>query len=236
MKNQWLMIHQLDKQLKEWQQVNHKYGRPRSGWIKTLRVALSMSAEQLADRLGLTRGRINQLENGEANNAVTLRTLNEVANALGCELIYAIVPKGHTTLKSIIEKRADQLAKEKVARVAHSMSLEEQSVDLEILQMQKDEFAKNSLTHLNKKFWPKDQISSLAEAVLKGLQKHDNFLQKISKKDPAYMEKLKECLMRMQNNNIIEPDLLNKLNQPEYANALKKALSRYQDKEKQSAP
>src|SRR5688572_12976007 len=122
MKNQWLTIHQLDRQLKEWQVIRNKYGKPRPGWVKTIRTALSMSAEQLATRLGLTRGRITQLESAETLNAVTLRTLEEAANALGCELIYAIVPKGNSTLEGILKTRAEQVAKERVAQVAHTMS------------------------------------------------------------------------------------------------------------------
>lgn len=153
MKNQRLIINQLDRQSKEWQAVHNKYGKPRAGWIKTIRVALSMSAEQLGSRLSLTRGRINQLENAEIQNAVTLRSLKEAANALGCELIYAIVPKGNSTLEGIIKTRASQLAEEQVARVAHSMSLEAQTVDADLLKIQKEELTKSLIEHLNKKFW-----------------------------------------------------------------------------------
>lgn len=153
MKNQWLTINQFDRQLKEWQAVSKKYGKPRAGWVKTLRVALSMSAEQFANRLGLTRARVNQLENAEVHNAVTLRTLKEAANALGCELVYAIVPKGNSTLEDIIKTRAEQVAKERVARVAHSMSLEAQTVDANTLKIQQEEIAKILMEHLNKKFW-----------------------------------------------------------------------------------
>lgn len=153
MRNQWLTIKQLDQQLKEWQALGKKYGRPRAGWIKTLRVALSMTAEQFANRLGLTRGRINQLEKAEIHDAVTLRALKEAANALNCELIYVVVPKENLTLESIIKTRAEQVANERVARVAHSMSLEEQTVGVDTLKFQKDEIVKSLMEHLNKKFW-----------------------------------------------------------------------------------
>jgi predicted DNA-binding mobile mystery protein A len=153
MKNQWLIINQLDKQLKEWQSVHQKYSKPRSGWIKTLRAALNMSAEQLGHKLGLTRGRINQLENAEIYDAVTLKTLKTTANALGCELVYAIVPKNNSTLEDIIKTRAEQVAKEQIERVAHSMLLEAQSVDAHILKIQKDKIAKNLIENINKKLW-----------------------------------------------------------------------------------
>ena len=157
MRNQWLAIKQLDKQLKEWQTVSNKYGKPKAGWVKTLRETLSMSAEQLANRLGLSRARIAQLENAEAHDAVTLRTLKDTANAMECEFVYAIVPKGNSSLEDIIKTRAAKIAKERVARVAHSMSLESQTVDTHLLKYKKDELTKNLIEHLNKKFWSTTQ-------------------------------------------------------------------------------
>lgn len=134
MNNQWLIIKQLDVQLKDWQAVNNKYGRPRVGWVKVIKTALGMSTEQLAKRLGVKRGRVTQLEHAEVQDAVTLRTLREVADAMECEFVYAIVPKRSSTLESIIKTRAEQVAQEKVAAVAHTMSLEAQSVNADQLQ------------------------------------------------------------------------------------------------------
>ncbi len=175
MKNQWLTIHQLDRQLKEWQSIRNKYGKPRAGWVKTLRIALSMSAKQLANRLGLTRGRIAQLESAETKSAVTLRTLEEVANALGCELVYAIVPKGKSTLEDILKTRANQVAKERVTRVAHTMSLEAQSVDTNNLEIQKNELTETLMRHLNKKLWSEpDKLkkqTDLRQKLITDLQK-----------------------------------------------------------------
>jgi len=158
MNKKWLTIKQIDRQLNYWQSVRKKCGVPKTGWIKTLRVALSMSAAQFGDRLGLTRGRINQLENAEVNGRVKLRTLQEAANAIGCELIYAVVPKGNTTLENIIKKRAEKIAKEKIANVAHSMSLEAQSIDSKAIKIQKDLLIKELTDNLNKKLWENNKI------------------------------------------------------------------------------
>ncbi|HSW69060.1 MAG TPA: mobile mystery protein A [Gammaproteobacteria bacterium] len=128
-KNQMLAVRQLDKRLKKWQILRDEDGKLRAGWIKILRTTLHMTAQQLANRLGVTRIRVYQLENAEMEDAITLRTLKEAANALECELVYAIVPKGSATLETMIETRAKQLAKEQMDRVAHSMSLEAQSLD-----------------------------------------------------------------------------------------------------------
>lgn len=179
MGNQWLAIKQLDRQLKEWQTISNKYGKPRAGWVKTVREVLCMSAEQLANRLGLTRARIVQLENAEVNDAVTLRTLKETANAMECEFVYAIVPKGNSSLEDIIKTRAEQLANERIARVAHSMALEEQSLGANTLKAQKSDLTKNIMEHLNKKLWAtldsthtsKKQQNDKFKKLIKNLQK-----------------------------------------------------------------
>lgn len=176
MKNQWLAIKQLDKQLKQWQMIGHRESKPRLGWIKTLRTALNMSAEQLGKRMGLMRGRINQLENAEIHDAVTLRALKEAANALECELIYAIVPKNNSTLETIIKRRANQIANERIEQVAHSMSLEAQSVGVNILKTQKDTLAKSLAENFNKKLWEvpgqiANKKTDLSQKLIKNLKK-----------------------------------------------------------------
>lgn len=177
MNKQWLTIKQLDSQLKEWKIVSNKYGKARDGWIKTVRMALCMSREQLAQRLGLTRARINQLENAEVHDAVTLRSLRDAADALGCELIYAIVPKGNSTLENIIKARAEQITNETIASVAHSMSLEQQSINNDYLNNQKKSLAKNLVDNLNKKIW-----TSSVQPDRKKRDSHKKLIEHLQKK------------------------------------------------------
>jgi predicted DNA-binding mobile mystery protein A len=153
MNNQWVTIKQLDKQLNEWQLLKKKYGKPSTGWIKIIRTALKMSVEQLSQRLGLKRGRIYQLEEAETEGAVTLHALNEAASALGCELVYAIVPKNNATLENIIRENVEQIAKERIESMAHTMSLEAQSVGSDVLKMQQAELTKKLMEQLSKKIW-----------------------------------------------------------------------------------
>lgn len=68
-----------------------------------------MSSLQLANRLGLTRSRIVKLENAETHDAITLRTLREAAEALGCELVYAFVPKDNSTWKTLLKTEQNKL-------------------------------------------------------------------------------------------------------------------------------
>lgn len=239
MSNPWLAIKQLDRQLKEWQAVSQKYGTPRIGWVKTLREALSMTAEQLANRLGLSRARIVQLENSEVNDAVTLRALKEAASAMECEFVYAIVPKGNATLEDIIKTRAAQVAHERIATVAHTMALEEQSVDSHLLKTQKNELTRTLTEHLNKKLWSEHYCGEvkandesklkLAESIASYiLNKNEtqNPIQRnalLSKMNTAQFTKLLHVFLSSKKNIKQETELLKNLNNTRYISELRKS-------------
>jgi predicted DNA-binding mobile mystery protein A len=80
----------------------------------------------LARRLGTSRQLPLQLERGEAEDRITLKSLRTVANALDCDLVYALVPRA-STLQHLIENRARAEAKDRVLGVEHSMALEDQA-------------------------------------------------------------------------------------------------------------
>lgn len=62
-----------------------------------------MPARYLAKRLNKSTDRIYQLEHMEIDGAVTLKALKEVAEAMGCDLVYAFVPKARLTLTELLE-------------------------------------------------------------------------------------------------------------------------------------
>lgn len=100
--------------------------RPAKGWLRAVRQALGMSGKQFARRLGVTPPRITVLEKHEMSGAVTLKTMQQAADALGCDFVYAIVPREKLT--DIVRKRALSLAAKKLDRVSHSMLLEAQKL------------------------------------------------------------------------------------------------------------
>src|ERR1035441_11050798 len=67
--------------------------RPRSGWIRAIRGALGMSQAVLAERLGVSAAAVNKLEHAEVHGGITTAKLAEVAAALDCTLVYALVPR-----------------------------------------------------------------------------------------------------------------------------------------------
>ena len=66
--------------------------RPPKGWLRAVRDALGMTTAQLGKRLGVSQPRIVELEQSEVSGRVTLNTLQRAAEALGCRLVYALVP------------------------------------------------------------------------------------------------------------------------------------------------
>lgn len=97
----------------------------RAGWIRATRESVGMTAAHLARRMGVTEATVRGLERSEARGAISLHSLERAARALGCELTYALVPSAGS-LEQLVEDRAQQLARRRVGRVAHSMTLEGQ--------------------------------------------------------------------------------------------------------------
>ncbi|MGV7209436.1 mobile mystery protein A [Oxalobacteraceae bacterium A2-2] len=99
--------------------------RPRAGWIQTIRSALGMTTRQLAGRLSVSQSTLAALEKSEAEERITLQSLRRVAEALDCDLKYTLVPR--TPLRQRVHERADAIARERAARVLHTMRLEDQA-------------------------------------------------------------------------------------------------------------
>src|ERR1700731_174816 len=103
-----------------------KNPRPPKGWLRAIRDALGMTTAQFARRLGVSQPRIIELEKSEVTGNVTLNTLQRAAEALGCRLVYALVPE--KPLADTVRERAELLARQRQAAVEHTMRLEDQAV------------------------------------------------------------------------------------------------------------
>ena len=114
----------LDRHFEEWQPLRG-LARPPRGWVRAVREALGMSAAVLAARLGTTPGAVTRLEQSEAADRIQLDTLRRAADALGCDLVYLLVPR--RPLQSVVRERARELAHEQVAAVEQTMRLEGQA-------------------------------------------------------------------------------------------------------------
>jgi len=101
--------------------------RPPKGWIRAIRDALGMTTTQYAKRLGVSQPRIVELEKSEQSGGVTLNTLQRAAEALGCRLVYVLVPE--RPLAEVVTKRAAEIAERQSQAVEQTMRLEDQAVE-----------------------------------------------------------------------------------------------------------
>jgi predicted DNA-binding mobile mystery protein A len=103
MQKQWptLSVTELDRTL-ECFRTAQKLPRPRQGWIRAVREALGVSAGELGRLLGVSRQLPLQFEKAEADDSITLKSLRSVAGALGCDLVYALVPRA-VSMRDLVE-------------------------------------------------------------------------------------------------------------------------------------
>lgn len=101
--------------------------RPQRGWLRAIREATGVSQREMAARLRKTPTLAAKLEKSEAEYRITLGSLRDAAEALGCHLVYALVPKSGS-IQQLAEEGARTKAAVNVRAVEHSMALEDQAV------------------------------------------------------------------------------------------------------------
>lgn len=116
----------LDRRLNTLRDFAQQATPPRGGWLRAIRQALGMSTTDLAARLGVNQTTAARIEANERSGRVQLDTLARAADALGCDLVYALIPR--EPLETSVDNRAREVAVKQVSAVDHSMALEDQRV------------------------------------------------------------------------------------------------------------
>ena len=115
---------QLDETLQVFGAAN--VARPIKGWIRAIRDALGMNMRQLAERLGVSQSRIVRIEQDELTGALTIKTLEKIADKLDCVFVYGFCPR--TTLENTVRKQAAGIAQKRMNTISHHMYLEAQEL------------------------------------------------------------------------------------------------------------
>ena len=122
-----LRLNQLDRSLEPFV-GSHSVSRPQRGWLRAVREALGITIREIARKMRKTPQTVASFEKSEAADRITLQTLRHYAEAMDCELVYAIVPKAGS-LKKLAENRAQKKAESDVRAVEHTMTLEDQATN-----------------------------------------------------------------------------------------------------------
>jgi transcriptional regulator with XRE-family HTH domain len=78
---------------------------PTRGLLRAVRQALRVPVAEIAGKLGVSRSAMLDFEAREPRGVIALGSISRVAEAMGCKLVYGIVPKGGKTLEELAEER-----------------------------------------------------------------------------------------------------------------------------------
>lgn len=117
----------LDRRLKRLNAKAVDLVPPERGWINAIRRALGIPSAVLAERLDVSQPRIIALERAEADGSIRLQTLRRAAEALGCRVVYAVVPV--TSLDDIVDRQSRKVAAALFDPVSRTMTLEAQGLN-----------------------------------------------------------------------------------------------------------
>jgi predicted DNA-binding mobile mystery protein A len=148
-----LQRHQLDELFQNLKSLPPT-PRPRLGWLKAIRESLGITARQLAALLGTDSSAVLGLEERELKGTVTLESIERAARAMGCQLVYSIVPMTES-LEQIVDQKAHAAASRLLKSVAHSMHLEKQDVSKTSTAQQIETLAQELKASLDPVLWEK---------------------------------------------------------------------------------
>lgn len=117
-----LRLSQLDRALESMRGVPP---RPAGGWIASVREAVGVTLQQVGKQISASRQSVQQLERAEAEDRITLGALRRTAKALGCELVYALVPNSGS-FSELAERPTRDRATRDAKSVVQTMLLEDQ--------------------------------------------------------------------------------------------------------------
>ena len=143
----------LDSIFEHWRLLpaRHKPGR---GWVRAIREALGMTTTQLGSKLGVSQSRVVAMEGAEHTGSLTIKNLERAANALDCELVYALVPR--RSLQVMVEERVKQKAISSIAAISHSMMLEDQTVGDEATAVQLEQLIQKMMQSARSNIWEEE--------------------------------------------------------------------------------
>ena len=151
MKGKSLQLQQLNNKMDVFATLK-QVATPPTGWIKAIRMSLGMSMQQLGNKLSISKQGVLDIERREKEGAITIKSLREIAKALDMQLVYGFVPNDGS-LEAMIEKRANQLAKEIVLRTSNTMHLEDQGNSKNRIEKAIEERAEKIKTEMPKILW-----------------------------------------------------------------------------------
>lgn len=126
---------------------------PPEGWLRTMRKALGMSGAQLARKMGVSRALVSQAESNEVSGNITMKTMQTMAEAMGCRFVYAVLPPKGKKPEDIIFAQAMKQMRKVAEQANTQMALENQSLPPGPSEDQLQRLARRLASEMAPGFW-----------------------------------------------------------------------------------
>ena len=94
----------LDAEMKSFRSAARE-ADPTNALLRAVRRALAIPVKEIAERMGVGRSTVNDLELRERSQTISMRSLARMADAMGCKVVYGVVPMKGRTLEYLAEER-----------------------------------------------------------------------------------------------------------------------------------
>lgn len=94
----------LDAEMKPFRQVARRKGSTQA-LLRAVRLTLNIPVKEIAEKMSVDRSVMYGLEDSECKRTITLRSLGRMAEAMGCSVVYGVVPLKGKTLDMLADER-----------------------------------------------------------------------------------------------------------------------------------
>ena len=95
----------LDKELRYYRWAG-KEKHPTQGLLRAVRKALGIPAIEIARKMDINPSVLFRLEQNERRGRISMDGMMRVAGAMGCQVVYAVIPRDGKTLEYLAERRS----------------------------------------------------------------------------------------------------------------------------------
>jgi hypothetical protein len=75
------------------------------GLLRAVRQALRIPVDEIMEKMGVGWTSVFNLETSEMRQTASLKSMDRMAKAMGCKVVYGIVPNGGKKLEDLVEER-----------------------------------------------------------------------------------------------------------------------------------
>jgi transcriptional regulator with XRE-family HTH domain len=94
----------LDEEMRPFRRAGLK-PNPTDGLLRAVRQAVGIPLAEIAKKGGVVLSTVTDFELRELERTITLRSLGRMAEAMGCKVVYGMVPMKGSTLEHLAEER-----------------------------------------------------------------------------------------------------------------------------------